>query len=62
MLYKKRLKIDAISFLTKDNDIILVKPVLETIDRFHKKYLTVSTPDLLHKFVETIIINCSIKK
>ena len=61
-LNKKKLKIEAISFLTKDNDIIRIEPVLKTIDRFHKKYITVSTPDLLHGYVETIIINCSIKK
>jgi hypothetical protein len=60
-LWGKYLKL-YLSFLTKDNDIIRIEPVLKTIDRFHKKYITVSTPDLLHGYVETIIINCSIKK
>ena len=61
-LNKKKLKIEAISFLTKDNDIIRIDPVLKTIDGFHKKYITIPTPDLLHRYVETIIINCRIKK
>ncbi len=55
---KKKIKINSIKFLTKDDDIMTTLKVERNILPFHKTHFSIKQSNMMHEFLQKIVFGC----
>ena len=55
---KKKIKINSIKFLTKNDDIMTTLKVERNILPFHKTHFSIKQSNMMHKFLQKIVFGC----
>jgi len=58
---KKKITINYIKFLTKDDDVMTTSKVTKVISPFHKDMFWLKKSKLMHQYLQKIIVGCDSK-